>query len=210
MRKTRKLKKFVMPSVYFLLVALLVLSTVISFNTKTPETVVEDINYVSGVIWSNEIPVVSTDVLITKPYADNDKIVIAKYYYDYKGKEDNQKNSIIYYEGSYMQNSGIDYISEKVFDIKLILDGTVIKVEDNDLVGKTVEVRHENNIISVYQGLSEITIKEGDVLKQGNVIGKSGTSKVNNSLGNHLHLEIYVNGQVVDPENCYGKKPNEL
>lgn len=210
MKKRLKLKKFVMPTVYVVLVSLLVFSTFMTFaNSDVTEEQHEDINYVSDTIWSNEIPVVSTEKVIVKPFKE-EKVTIAKYYYDYSDNADSQKNSIIFYENSYIQNSGVDYIHEKVFNVVAVYDGTVIKVEDNEITGKTIELKHDNNVISVYQGLSEANVKVGDTIVQSTVLGKSGTSKINVELGNHLHFEIYANGQVLDPEKCYEKKINEI
>lgn len=210
MEKKLKLKKFVMPTVYAVLVSLLVFSTFMTFaNSKVTEDEIEQINYVSDTIWSNETPVVSTEKVIIKPFKE-EKITIGKYYYDYSDNSDSQRNSIIFYENSYIQNSGVDYIYDKVFDVLAVYDGTVIKVEDNEITGKTVEIKHDNNVISVYQGLSEVSVKQGDTVTQTAIIGKSGSSKINMELGNHLHFEIYANGQVLNPESCYNKKINEF
>lgn len=209
MNKKRKLKGFVMPTIYVMLVAMLVISTFMTFSNSNDETVEEDITYVSSVIWSNDTPVVATDKVVVKPFTNKD-VAIGKYYYDYKDDSDEQQNAIIFYENSYIQNSGVDYIFEDSFDVVSIYDGTVIKVEDNDIVGKTVEIKHDNNIISVYQSLSEVNVKQGDTITLGTKIGKSGNSKINKDLGNHLHFEIYVNGQVVNPEDCYNKKLTDL
>lgn len=209
MKRKRKLKRFVLPAVYVVLVFVFVLSTYMTFSNKDTEDYVEDINYVSSIIWSNDVPVIATDKVIQKPFVD-ETITIGKYYYDYRDAKEEQQNAIIYYEGSYIQNSGIDYILDKKFDVISIYDGTVVKVEDNELLGKTVEIKHDNNIISVYQSLSEVTVKKGDTVTQGTKIGVSGNSKINSELGNHLHFELYINGQVVNPEDFYNKKINEI
>ena len=44
-----------------------------------------------------------------------------------------------------------------------------------------------------------MSVKKGDIITQGQVIGKSGTNELDKDIGNHLHFELYVNGQVVDP-----------
>ena len=209
MKRKRKLKRFVLPAVYVVLVFVFVLSTYMTFSNKDTEDYVEDINYVSSIIWSNDVPVIATDKVIQKPFVD-ETITIGKYYYDYRDAKEEQQNAIIYYEGSYIQNSGIDYILDKKFDVISIYDGTVVKVEDNELLGNTVEFKHDNNIISVYQSLSEVTVKKGDTVTQGTKIGVSGNSKINSELGNHLHFELYINGQVVNPEDFYNKKINEI
>ena len=84
-----------------------------------------------------------------------------------------------------------------------------MSVNNNDLLGNTIEIKHDNKYISVYQGLSTITVKEGDTVLQGQVLGKSGASKINNDLGNHLHFELFKNGQVINPEEYYNKSIKE-
>lgn len=209
MKKKMKLKGFVIPTLYIALVLIFVISAYVTFSNKSNTDVEEQINYVSSIIWSNDTPVISTEKVLEEPFSNNN-ITIGRYYYDYKDASEEQQNSIIYYEGSYIQNSGIDYLLKEKFDVLSVYDGNVIKVEDDELLGKTVEIKHDNNIISVYQGLSEVSIKKGDAISQGTKIGVSGTSKINSGLGNHLHFEIYVNGEVVNPEDCFGKKLNEL
>ena len=146
---------------------------------------------------------------IIKPFI-NDKVTIAKSYYDYKAEADSQKNSIIYYENIYMQNSGVDYKLEEIFDVVSVLDGKVISVEDNDMMGTTVQIKHDNNLISVYQSLSNVKVKVDDTIIQGQVIAQSGESNINKDLGNHLHFELYHNGNIVNPEEYYNKSIEEL
>ena len=168
--------------------------------------------YVDGEITENkdnDVPVVSTGSSIVRPYLDN-SVSIAKTFYDYTGEASEQENSIIYYEGTYMQNSGVDYASDNVFDVISILDGTVISVENNDLLGSTVQIRHSNDLISVYQSLSEVSVKKDDQIIQGQIVAKSGTSNINKELGNHLHFELYYKGKIVNPEEYYNKSIDEL
>lgn len=171
-----------------------------------------DLKYVDGEITENrdnDVPVVNTDTIIVRPYLDN-SVSIAKTFYDYTSEAGDQENSIIYYEGTYMQNSGVDYASDNVFDIISVLDGTVISVADNDILGTTIEVRHSNDLISVYQSLSNVTVKVDDQIIQGQIIAKSGTSNINKDLGNHLHFELYYKGKIVNPEEYYNKSIDEL
>lgn len=150
-------------------------------------------------IIESDIPVVNTTTVIN-PYLDQ-SVSIKKDYYDYQGDEKKQVDSITKKDNTYIQNTGIDYVSENVFDVVSILNGTVLSVNDDESVGKTVEIKHDNGIISIYQGLSEVMVKKDDVITQGYVIGKSGTNEIDKELGNHLHFEIYDNGMPVNPAN---------
>ena len=104
-----------------------------------------------------------------------------------------------------MQNSGVSYSSEKIFDVISVLDGIVISVENNDILGTTVEIRHDNDLISVYQSLSNVNVKKDDKVIQGQIIAKSGLSNIEKDLGNHLHFELYYKGKIVNPEEYYNK-----
>ena len=172
----------------------------------------DDLQYVDNEITEElerDIPVVSTPSVIVRPYLNND-VKLAKSFYDYRADNESQERSIVLFEDTYMQNSGVDYTNSEVFDIISILDGSVISVKEDNILGTTVEIRHSNDLISVYQSLSEVSVKEGDEIIQGQIIGKSGTSNINKDLGNHLHFELYYKGTIVNPEEYYNKDVNEL
>ena len=213
--KGRKLKPFVMPAVYGICVVVFLFSMyfALKFTNSIMFSDDKELEYVDGEIMEDnsniDVPVVSTPTVINRPYLDS-SVSISKTFYNYEGTSEEQEKSIIYYEDTYMQNSGVDYTSENVFDIVSVLDGTVISVEENDLLGTTIEIRHSNNLISVYQGLSDVIVEENMIVIQGQVIAKSGTSNINKDLGNHLHFELYHNGKIVNPEEYYNKNVDEL
>ena len=167
--------------------------------------VVDEDEYIREDVIDTSKPVINTPTKIINPYLDQ-SVTVGKSYYDYKGEEEKQINSILKHDNIYLQNTGIDYISENKFDVVSILDGTVTDVKDDDTIGKCVEVKHENGLISSYQSLSEIKVKKGDIITQGQVLGISGENELDKDLGNHLHFEIYENGGGVNPENYLNKE----
>ena len=207
--ENRRLKKTVVYALYAL-AFITVMGTVYLLDMISSPTRLDDnTTYVNDVIIENDIPVVSVNYNMVRPYTASN-VSIGKSFYNYQDNEENQKNSLIYYDGTYIPNSGVDYKSDETFDVVSVFDGTVSKVTENNLLGKIIEVTHSNNVISVYQSLSEVQVKEGDSILQGQVIGKSGESNISKDLGNHLHFEIIINGKNINPENCYDKKIDEL
>lgn len=197
--KKKKLKSYVLPSLLTVLIVGVMVGTTFIKNNATKN--LEDTNnltYVTNTIMENEIPVINTTTKVINPYTDA-SVTIGKNYYDYKADKTVQEKSIIYHDDTYMQNSGVDFISTNTFDIISVLDGTVSDVKEDETLGKIVEIKHNNDYISIYQSLSEVSVKKGDTVKQGQVIGKSGTNELDKEIGNHLHFEFYVNGQIVDP-----------
>lgn len=206
MKKKLVLKPFVIPTLYTIFALVVIVSLFLSIEVIDEK---ENLTYVNGSILDEYVPVVNVDETIRRPFTD-DKVVIGNNYYDYDSTEEEQTNSILYHENTYIQNTGINYKSDDTFDVISILDGEVIEVEEKELLGKSVTIRHDNELISVYQSLGEINVKKGDKVTVGQVIGKSGSCSLITSSSNNLHFELYVNGTIADPENYYNKKVSEF
>lgn len=207
MQKKLRLKPFVIPVVYTILVVALLVGTYVATKDFSKEE--DTYQYVSNTILDNEIPVMNTEVTIMKPFS-NTNVTIAKNFYDNQGDEEQQKNSIIYHENTYMQNSGIDYTNSEEYDVQSILDGEVIEVSEEELLGNVVTIRHTNDIISIYQSVNAVAVKKGDTVTRGQAIGKSGSCELNKDIPNHLHFELSIKGQIVDPNKYFDKKLSEI
>jgi len=212
MRKKLKLRPYVFPAVYMFFV--LVLLGFVYYNSLITNSYKEEENdsnlkYVTQLELYDTVEVSKSEAVMLRPY-NNDKVTIGKKYYNQKATNEEQENSIIYYEGSYIQNSGVDYILKDKFDIISCLDGTVISVEKTELMGYVVEIKYNNDIIISYQSLSEVSVKENDSISKGQKVGVSGTSSIGKELGNHLHLEMYYKGTTVNPEDYYNKNIKDI
>ncbi len=190
--------------------AILILGVAI-INTSMNQVSLQipDYDYVTDTILNEEEPVANTKNIIMRPY-NNSEVKILKDFYERNDTEENQENSLIFYDSTYMPNSSIAYGGIDSFDVVSILDGTVIKVSEDDLLGNIVEIEHTNKIISVYQSVSEVAVKENQVVKQGEVIAKSGESNLNLSLKKHLLFELIVNSNIVNPEDYFNKNVENI
>ncbi|MGM3042059.1 peptidoglycan DD-metalloendopeptidase family protein, partial [Bacillus cereus group sp. BC46] len=68
-----------------------------------------------------------------------------------------------------------------------------------------VEVEHADGLSTVYQSLSEVSVEQGDKVKQNQVIGKSGKNLYSEDSGNHVHFEIRKDGVAMNPLNFMDK-----
>lgn len=178
-----------------------------SLNKKEQSNIDQD--YVGKVVITDDIPVINSTNYIIRPYLDNN-VKILKKFYDYKGSEEDQINSIIYYESTYMPNYAVAYGGIDNFEVVSILDGTVESVKNDEILGNIIEIKHQNDLISVYQSVDNVTVKDGQIIKQGEVIASSGKSNLNNNLDKHLLFELLYKGQIVNPEEFYNKDINQL
>lgn len=206
MKKKLVLKPFVIPTLYTIFALVVIVSLFLSIEVIDEE---EQLTYVNDTILDEYVPVVNVEETIKKPFTDNN-VTISKNYYDYQASEEEQTNSILYHENTYIQNTGINYKSDNSFDIVSILSGEVIEVEEKELLGKSVTIRHDNELISVYQSLGEVTVKKGDKVLTGQVIGKSGSCDLITDSKNNLHFELYASGTITDPEIYYNKKLSDF
>ena len=63
--------------------------------------------------------------------------------------------------------------------------------------GKYIRIRHNEEYETFYAHLGDVTVKEGEMIRKGQMIGEVGTTGL--STGPHLHFEIIKNGQKIDP-----------
>ena len=203
--KKLRLKKGAIIGAYLIAFSLTGMSAFfVSQNMQANNPTEEDIEYVNSSIIDDkeDREVIKEDVKMVKPYT-NEEVQTLKYFYDYQAEAETQEKSILYHENTYIQNSGMDFGLTDTFDVVAVLDGTVVDVREDELLGTVVEIKHDNDFISSYQSLSEVSVKKNDTVKQGQVIGKSGTNTIDQDLGNHLHFELYKSGEVVDPSKYF-------
>lgn len=206
----RELKKSVIYALYGISFLLLV-GGVIGMLYATKKVSNTGYQYVSkGILdYENKVEVVNTKDTIKRPYNDT-KVSIVKSFYNYKDEAKNQEKSLIFYEGTYMQSSGISYSNGDVFDVVSILPGEVSEVKEDDILGNIITIKHSNNITSIYQSVKDISVKIGDKVTSGQTIAKSSTSNISKELNNHLYFELIIDGICVNPEEYFDKSVNEI
>lgn len=94
-------------------------------------------------------------------------------------------------------HNGLDIAGKEGTPIKATANGTVIDAGDFFFSGNMIYLDHGQGIISLYAHLSKISVKPGDLVKQGDIIGNLGqTGRVT---GPHLHFAIITNQALIDP-----------
>jgi len=82
--------------------------------------------------------------------------------------------------------------------VSAVLDGTVIISTWTEETGYTIQVQHDNDLISIYKHNSKLLKKSGEKVKAGTAIALVGdTGTLSN--GNHLHFELWHKGVPIDP-----------
>jgi murein DD-endopeptidase MepM/ murein hydrolase activator NlpD len=114
---------------------------------------------------------------------------------------------------------GVDFRAPVGTSVKSVESGIVVDTGNTDIAckgasfGNWVLVKHNNGLSSTYAHLSVISVKKGQVLKEGDIIGLSGGMKSvfgsGSSTGPHLHLSVYASDGVgiasFESKACPGK-----
>lgn len=94
-------------------------------------------------------------------------------------------------------HSGLDFAAPTGTPVKAPADGVVTIVDDFYFNGKTIFIDHGMGLVTMYCHLSTQDVKVGQQIKRGQVIGKVGST--GRSTGPHLHWNVSLNNQRVDP-----------
>lgn len=210
--KKLKLKSWVVPALYVVSITIIFVSVVFigrimsreyasAVNgTKVPENIVEN----------ETTPVVEvTNETVNHPYL-LETVGIAKDFYDPNGTEESQLNSLIFYKNTYMENTGVLYKADTVFDVVAVLDGSVTSITKDEILGNVVEVTHSTELITIYHCLGEVNVKVGDTVKQNDVIGRSGKVNVDKGYENALLFEVNYQGKIINPNEFYNMQVKDL
>ena len=92
---------------------------------------------------------------------------------------------------------GIDLAGTWQENVRATAPGTVVFAGREGSFGKVVRIEHEFGVSTLYAHLARITVSVGDYVAENTVIGKMGNT--GRSAGAHLHYEIQIDGQSIDP-----------
>lgn len=95
-------------------------------------------------------------------------------------------------------HTGLDIAATTGTPIKVVADGTITFAEYSGSYGYLVKVDHGNGVETWYGHTSKMLVKEGQAVKAGDAIALVGST--GNSTGPHLHFEVRINGEHVNPQ----------
>ncbi len=92
---------------------------------------------------------------------------------------------------------GLDIVAAWGNPVRATADGFVLKINDDKLLGKSIILSHGLGVTTLYGHLSKITVREGQKVKRGDVIGNVGNT--GKAIGPHVHYEVRSNDKRVNP-----------
>jgi len=113
--------------------------------------------------------------------------------YQYRGKNIDQQTHL-----------GIDLASVAMSPVPAANSGKVIYAKTLGIYGRTLVIDHGYGLFTLYAHLSGFRAHDGQMVKKGDIIGRTGNSGL--SGGDHLHYSVLVSGTFVDPLEWWDAK----
>ncbi|MGM8215032.1 peptidoglycan DD-metalloendopeptidase family protein [Bacillaceae bacterium W0354] len=197
------------PTMYITLVAVILAAVMIYQFNSTDNTAVDDnvdVNW-DGIVQpdtsdkDDAVPVVAEQEDLVMPTLLGDDAEIITKFYDPNASTEEQEDALVFYNNQYSQSKGVDITSSngEPFEVIAALSGTVTKVEEDDLLGQTVEIEHDGERVTFYASLSEVSVAEGDEVSQGDTIGMSGSNVYGDPEVTKVHFRLIEDGTPVNP-----------
>lgn len=112
------------------------------------------------------------------------------------------------FTGGGAMHSGLDFKGPHGTNILAAADGVVSSAGWQGGYGKCIEITHANGLVTRYAHLSELEVTLGQSVKRGVQIGRMGST--GRSTGPHLHFEVRMNGQAINPMKFLEANPDVL
>lgn len=206
--KRRKLRMWVKPTITVVTLILIAIGLTSYIAESSGKSSLND-NYTIKALIDDAKPVVEEEESIVKPFND-ESVAISKSFYGKDDDEQKQQNSLIYYENIYIQNTGVLYSSDNTFDVVSVADGIVKDIKEDKILGNIVEIQNNSSLTTIYQSVNDVAVKVGDTVTKGTKIATSGNNNLSNEKDNCLLFQVYINGNVTNPESIYGMDINTL
>ena len=101
------------------------------------------------------------------------------------------------FTGGGAMHNGLDFKGPVGTPILAAAEGQVTSVGSQGGYGNTIEITHANGLVTRYAHLSGFNVKHGQKVARGVQIGRMGST--GRSTGSHLHFEVRLNGQAINP-----------
>lgn len=206
----RKLRRLVLPTLYAvtILSAIFIVMVINSIVLKPYTSYDYSKSLMKDVTQATLKETEDTSKKIVQPFQEQ-TVEMKISYYDMADDDERKEKSLILYQNTYMPSSGTFYGSSEEFEVLSVMDGKITKINEEDILGTSVEITHNTNLTTYYYSIKDLMVKEGDDIKAGFPIGKASTNKINEKENNFL-FEVYYQGKSLDPEKFYQMNVDEL
>lgn len=181
--------------------SLLFVGMIFTYNTLTKEENAPK----SELVQEETGPIIETNTRpesLKYPFqeANLQNVQVLQEYYDLEADEQTREKALLVFNQTFSTSSGISLaINGEPFEVVAAMSGEVAEVKLDAFTGNSILINHSNGMQTRYSSVSEIAVKKGDLVEQGQPLGKAAQNDWNPSAGVHLHFEVLEKGVAVNP-----------
>lgn len=200
-------KRWLYPAIYLgaaaVIIGLMYARSQLAASPATAQPVVSNTTSTSATV----APVTEPKEPFVWPVVDTSTTKVSVGFFPAKGSVSQQAAALVSYDNTYYPHKGIDIQAKdgSSFQVDAALSGKVTSVDKQPLYGQEIVVQSADGYTETYQSLGATKVKVGDSIHQGELLGDAATNVFEASEGNHLYLQIDLNGQPIDPESVLPK-----
>ncbi|MGZ9586299.1 peptidoglycan DD-metalloendopeptidase family protein [Paenibacillus marinisediminis] len=207
-------KKWVFPALYIAAAALILTLVWVYQNEQTttnpnPGAVQTEgkANTGNGTTDEKVVEVVANNETLGWPVANAADVEVVMGFFDASASVEEQEKAMVEYKNTFTANSGIDLArkDKKEFDVLAAMSGKVTRAEAHPTQGNVIEIDHGNGMKTVYQSVTDMKVKKGDVVSKGDAIAKAGRSELKKDFGVHVHFGVFEDNKPVNPSTLLAK-----
>lgn len=101
------------------------------------------------------------------------------------------------FTGRWSTHNGVDYRARTGTSVYAVANGTVTQARYNGGYGNEIRIKHASGMITQYAHLSRMSVRAGQTVKRGQIIGRVGST--GRSTGPHLHFGLISGGRYINP-----------
>ncbi|MCZ2257547.1 M23 family metallopeptidase [Sporosarcina sp. G11-34] len=136
------------------------------------------------------------------PFAEAllDDVAVLQEFYDMEADESMREKALLVFNQTYVTSTGVALSMDgKPFEVIASMSGTVEEVNSDSFTGSEVILKHANGMQTVYGSVTEVLVKPGDQVVQGQALATATENESNPTAGVHLHFEVLIDGEAVNP-----------
>ena len=131
-----------------------------------------------------------------------DNVQVLQDFYDVTADEKTRENALLVFNQTFSTSSGVSLsVNNEPFEVLAAMSGEVTEVKMDDFTGNQIVITHPNGMETRYSSVSDILVKQGDKVTQGQALGTTIENEWNPTAGVHLYFEVLQDGEHVNPRN---------
>nr|WP_106783547.1 M23 family metallopeptidase [Lysinibacillus timonensis] len=199
-------KPWFWPSVYAA-IAVALIGLIFSYNALIGNNEEEQNVAVQGPASDEENTVIETNAQVETlkyPFDETklEQVAVLQDFYDITADEATREKALLVFNQTFSTSSGVSLsVNSEPFEVRAAMSGEVTEVKLDAFTGNQIIITHPNGMETRYSSVTDILVKKGDEVVQGQPLATTTDNEWNPTAGIHLHFEVLQDGEHVNPRD---------